>query len=47
MVFRDSKDVDPERTKPTPNAQVLTNNLDKFTDHWKDGAFNAECSCAE
>ena len=31
MVFRDRTDVGPERTKPTPNAEVLTNNLDKFT----------------
>ena len=40
MVFRDRTDVGPERTKPTPNAEVLTNNLDKFTQRWKGATFN-------
>ena len=37
LVFRDPTDVGPEKTKPTPNAQVLTDN---FTHHWKDTVFN-------
>ena len=40
MVFRDPTDVGPERTKPTPNVQVLKNNLDSFIHRWKDAAFN-------
>ena len=40
MVFRDRTDVGPERTKPTPNAEVLTNNLDKFIQRWKGATFN-------
>ena len=40
MVFRDRTDVGPERTKPTPNAEVLTNNFDKFTQRWKGATFN-------
>ena len=40
IVFCNPTDIGPERTKPTPNPQILEYNLDTFSHRWKDVAFN-------
>ena len=40
IVFCNPTDIGPERTKLTPNPQILEYNLDTFSHRWKDVAFN-------
>ena len=40
LAFRDPSDRGPERIKPTPNATILHQNIDRFVAKWKNIQFN-------